>query len=438
MLRSRSLPGLFVIGSLLAACGGSEGSGSGSGGSGTGTSGTTGGSGGGAPVGERVIVHDPAGKPVPDVDVVVHDAAGAAVQTKKTDSSGTADIDLPQGGGVTVLWRINGAGNKPHHGAMSALGLGADSEVRVVIDAYVENPSGSMMLDFDGLPPLTGPDWDIEVSCRDDTMLGEKSFTYKGCPNSDSFDVMAFFYETGTRQVFPAQAKTPGQPQSFTLDLTLSEPVSPVHVTSALPPDITMFWASLTANRPEGGRNRVERHHDPQQNPMHNLPRMFASAGATFDLTLTADSPTQYYGRTIPSATAPDSFDWTLPTLALVQPFDSVGGTAARPEVTWQLAASGGAGDAMRLRLQSNKDNGSTALYWSVYVAQASSGTVTFPELPSEFAAEWLPEPGQFAAIFADHVDAASGDGVLGAVNAAHDRVDISYVAALGAVMLGN
>lgn len=431
-----ALVGLFSSGCdprNTAATGGAGGTG---GTAGSGGGGGTGGAGGAAPTGNRVVAHDPSGRPAAGVDVVVHDADGAPIATAKTDAEGIAPIELTEGGGVTALWRVADTGNNPNYQAVSVLGLSPGDEVRVVAEPHVDHDLVPFMtLEFSGAPPLTGSDWNVEVSCRDDTMLGEIDFQYKGCPASDTFDVFVHFDPWDSWQVFPAQAVEPGATLSYDLDLAMAQPAPTVKVLATLPPEISVLGASLRGNRPDGGQNRVSRSHNPQMSPgpVHNLPRVFVAEGGTVDLDLSAAAyPAEGplgYRRRVPLATIPDSYDWALPDLALVTAAGPVSGDPARPEVAWQLAGTGSTGEAVRVELSFDVQAGASAHFnrWTVYTKHSASGAVLFPLLPPEFS-EWQPPPAASGTVLVEHVGVDPGETLLDAANAEHDRVDTSIV----------
>jgi hypothetical protein len=427
------LIGLFAAGCSAGAK--TTGAGGGGGTGGSGGSGGSGGTGTGGTVTDRVVAHDASGRPAAGIDVVLHDASGAPTGTTKTNAEGIAEIELTEGGGVTVLWRAATTGNNPDYQAVSVLGLSSISEIEVVADPYVEHAlQPPMTLSFTGEPPLVAADWNVEASCREDMMVGEYDFQYEGCPSSDTFDVFVHFNPWDTWQVFPAQAVEPGASLPYKLDLAMAQPAPLVSVFATLPAEVNLFSAGLYGNRPEGGRNIVSRSHDPQMppGPTHDLPRVLVAEGGTIDLVLSASilgGLPMGYRRRIPLDPVPDSYDWTVPDLALVTSAGPVSGDPARPEVAWQLAGTGSAGDVVRVELSYDVQEGASAHFnrWTIYTPYAASGTVQFPQLPPEMSS-FQPAPGASGTVLVEHIAVDPGDTLLDAVNAEHDRVDTSLV----------
>jgi hypothetical protein len=438
----------FGVAAPLAACSGDLG---GSGGAATTTTsstatGTGEGGGGGATPAARVIVRDHSGRPAVGVDVLVHDAKGLTTQQTKTDKTGAAVVDLVMGGGVTALWKGALDSADPGYQAVSVVGLARDAEVRLVADQeVVEAPAESMSLSFTGTAPLQSTEWDIVVSCREDTMFAETGFSYPGCSDADTYDLVAFLYPRDKRIVFPAQPKQPGMSAPFVLDASQAE-VAPLVVVDMdeFPKGTLSLEARLWANRPEGGRTQVlvqQIASDPQGKHLE-VPRLFVAPGGTFDLDFAANTPVSsvharlaFGEKDLPTS----AIAWKGPLVTPIGEIGTIAGEVGRPEVPWKLELGGALSDAVRIQLSYSAPDsppsklGEHPVRWTLYSASNISGTASFPAIP-----ESLPGFAPVSAaltVTAEHVDVPGTESLLAAVNADFDRTGSAWTSKVVSAM---
>jgi hypothetical protein len=422
----------------LAACSSGEGTGGGTTSTTTSSSTGTGGAGGATPE-ARVIVRDHAGQPAVGIDVLVHDPAGATTQQTKTDKTGAAVVDLVEGGGITALWKAAKDFGGPEYQAVSVVGLERGAEVRLVADAQAKVAAPTKMdLSFTGVAPLQSSEWDIVVSCRQDTMFGETTLAYEGCSTAGTYDLVAFLYPRDKRIVFPAQTMQPGMSVPFELDPAKAEAAPEVAVdVEALPPGTLSLQGRLWANRPEGGRTQllIQQIVTEPQGPHLKIPRLFVSAGGSFDLELAANSATGSFHAHLPYAdkdlpTSP--ITWKIPALTPIEKVGPILGDVRRPEVPWSLVVGGTPSDAVRFQLSYPAPvpipgmGSQPAARWTLYVASTPVGTVTFPEIPSSLEGFAPADPS--LQVLAQHIDIDGKDSVIAVVNADFDRTASTWI----------
>ena len=437
--RSRTSSTLLLIfaAASLPACGG--GIATGAGGSSSSSASTTTGTGGaGGTPQPRVILRDHAGHPAIGVDVLVHDASGATVQKTRTDKTGAASVDLVEGGGVTALWKTPRDVGVPEYTAVSVTGLLAGAEVRLVADVA---PSSTLpaptQLAFSGVAPLKNTDWDIVVSCHQESDVAEQLLPYAGCLNSASYDLVAFLAPGDKRLVFPAQAPQPGMNVPFSIDPARAEPAPPVTLAmTGVPAGTTRLEALLSANRPEGGKTRYLAGKDvfTTQDIDLSLARLFVSPGGSFDVDIAANTAgggthTRLYFQDdmLPTAGIP----WHVPSVSAITQIDTLTGTVKRPEVPWTLDPASIPSDAVRIELRYSAFDpppGGAQIHpvrWALYQASTTTGVARFPEIPDDFPG-FTPENASLDGV-AEHLDLPVKDSLLSAVNADFDRVAVSW-----------
>lgn len=428
----------FGVVSFAACSSGGEGTG---GGSPTTTSTGHGGAGGATPE-ARVIVRDHAGRPVVGIDVLVHDPGGATTQQTKTDKTGAAAVELVAGGGVTALWKAAQDFGEPQYQAISVVGLARGAEVRLVADPErAAAPPEKMDLSFTGVAPLQSSEWDIVVSCREDTMFGETGFSYQGCSAVDSYDLVAFLYPRDKRIVFAGQMAQAGKSVPFMLDPAKAEAAPEVAVdVEALPAGTLSLEGRLWANRPEGGRTQLLTQQivtDPQ-GPHLKIPRLFVAPGGSFDIELAASSPAGSVRARLPYAekalpTSPVT--WKIPALSPIDKIGAVTGEVRRPEIPWSLVVDGVPNDAVRLQLSYPASvpipvkGTQPGARWTLYIASTPEGVAKFPEIPTSLSA-FTPADTSLK-VLAEHVDVDGTQSVIAAVNADFDRTGSTWTSKL-------
>ncbi|MEP7121766.1 MAG: hypothetical protein ABJE95_12680 [Byssovorax sp.] len=421
---------------LVACGGGATGGAGGSTGSSSAATGT-GGAGGEVPQ-ARVILRDHAGHPAVGVDVLVHDVGGLTTQKTTTDKTGAADVDLVAGGGVTALWKASHDGGDPEWTAVSALGLAAGSEVRLVADVAGNSlPPASASLSFTGVAPLQSSQWDIVVSCSVETTTGEILFSYEGCRDSATYDLVAFLAPGDKRIVFPAQTKQPGAMIHFSLDPANAEAAPPVLVDVTGVPDGTPgLLATLSAYRPEGGLTRYTTTKSltiPQDTEL-SLSRLIVAASGSFELdigttTATGGSHSRLYfqDNALPLGPVP----WSVPPVVAIAKIGTLTGTVARPSIPWELVPGGEPSDAVRVVIGYQATDPAPSMgtmhgaRWTLYTASAGAGVTRLPEIPATFPG-FAPE-GPLLDVRAEHVDVPAKVSLISAVNADFDRVPVSW-----------
>lgn len=426
---------------LIACTSGGEGTGGGAASTTTTTSTGTGGAGGETPQ-ARVIVRDHAGRPAVDIDVLVHDPAGATTQQTKTDKTGAAVVELVAGGGITALWKAAKDFGEPEYQAVSVVGLDRGAEVRLVADAQGKvAPPTKMDLSFTGVAPLKSSEWDIVVSCREDTMFAETTLPYEGCSTTGTYDLVAFLYPRDKRIVFPAQQVQQGMSVPFELDPAKAEAAPEVAVdVEALPAGTLSLEGRLWANRPEGGRTQLLTQQivtDPQSTHL-KMPRIFVSLGGSFDINLAANSAAGSIHAHLPytdKALPTSPIAWKIPALTPIEKVGPILGDVRRPEVPWSLVVGGTPSDAVRFQLSYPAsvpipDKGAQpAARWTLYVASTPVGTVTFPEIPASFEGFAPMDPA--LKVLAQHVDVDGTNSVIAVVNADFDRTGSAWTSNL-------
>ena len=428
---------LLASATLLAACGGDATGAGGSSSSGTGTATGTGGA-GGAPPQARVILRDRRGRPATGVDVLVHDPAGATTQQTKTDKTGAADVDLVKGGGITALWQAAQDIGDPEYTVVSVVGLEAGAEVRLVADvAIVAADPATASLSFTGVAPLQSTEWDIVLSCFQESNTAEQLLSYGGCRGSTTYDLVAFLAPGDKRIVFPAQTPQPGTMVHFSLDPALAEAAPPVAVElTGIPMGTSRLFALLAANRPEGGRTRYLASKDvtSAQDEALRMARLIVSPGGSFDVELGAETSAGgiharlYFSDTeLPTS----AVAWKVPAIAAITEIGTLTTSVSRPVLSWALAPGGLPTDAVRVQLAyqaSNPSPGAGGLHparWTLYAPSTPTGLASFPEIPSSFAG-FAPESPALE-VLADQLDVPEKDNLIAAVNADFDRAPISF-----------
>lgn len=420
----------------LAACGGSA-TGAGGSSSSASTATGTGGAGGAIPQ-ARVILRDHAGRPAIGVDVLVHDLAGVTTQQTKTDKTGAADVDLVAGGGITALWKAAQDIGDPEYTALSVLGLAAGAEVRLVADVAPADALPAIThLSFTGVAPLQNTDWDIVVSCLQESTTSEQILSYGGCRGSSTYDLVAFLAPGDKRLVFPAQTPQPGMNVPLSLDPAMAEAAPPVAVDiTGVPEGTSRLMVLLSANRPEGGKTRylASQYVMTTQDVELSMARLIVSKGGSFDVDLAAETPAggvhsrlYFSEKMLPTAPVP----WHVPPVTAVTKIATLPGDASRPQVAWMLDPAFAPGDAVRIQLEYQAPNpppdgaSSHPARWTVYLAATLAGVAKFPEIPGSFVG-FAPE-SQSLRVLADHLDVPVKDSLIAAVNADFDRVDTSF-----------
>lgn len=403
-------------------------------------SGGSGGSGGGAPQ-ARVIVRDHAGRPAVNVDVLVHDPAGVTTQQTKTDKSGAAPVDLASGGGVTALWRSAQDSGEPGYQAVSVVGLAKGAEVRLVADPgnSVSSQEG-MNLTFMATAPLQSSEWEVVVSCHEESKVGETSLVYKGCSGTDTYDLVAFLTPRDKRIVFPDQKVQLGANVPFVFDPAKAESAPQVAVDvdkASLPQGTLSLEGRLWANRSEGGRTQLLTQQivtDPQGTHVL-IPRLFVSPGGSFDVELSVNSPVSSVRARLPYGEKDlptDAVAWKTPVLTPIGEVTSISATVRRPEIPWKLALGGTPSDAVRIQLDYSASDpapskgGMHAVRWSLYAASNLTGTASFPAIPE--ALEGFAPESNALKVTAEHIDVAGTDSLIAAVNAEFDRTGSAWI----------
>lgn len=432
---------LLTSAASLVACGGSA-TGAGGSSSSSATTATGAGGAGGAIPQARVIVRDHAGLPAASVDVLVHDLTGATTQQTRTDTNGAADIDLPPGGGITALWRAAQDVGSPEYTAVSVLGLAAGAEVRLVADVAPADTVPTLThLSLTGVAPLQAADWDIVVSCLQESNVAEQILPYGGCRGSSTYDLVAFLAPGDKRIAFPALAPEPGMNVPLSLDPAKAEAAPPVAVAvTGVPVGTSRLLALLSANRPEGGKTRYLASKDVMtaQDAELSMARLIVSPGGSFDVDLSAETAaggvhTRLYfsDTTLPTVAVP----WHVPGVGAVTKIDTLTGSVRRPEVPWTLDPAAPPSDAVRIQLEYQAFNpppDGASIHparWTLYLAAAPSGVAKFPEIPGSFPG-FTPESHALKVI-AEHLDVPAKDSLIAAVNADFDRVAISFASSV-------
>lgn len=428
---------LLASAASLAACGGGA-AGAGGSSSSSASSATGTGGGGGATPQARVILRDHSGHPSVGVDILVHDLDGVATQQTKTDKTGAADVDLVAGGGITALWKAAQDVGDPEYTAVSVLGLAAGAEVRLVADVAPADALPAIThLSFTGVAPLQSADWDIVVSCLQESTAAEQILSYGGCRSSATYDLVAFLAPGDKRLVFPAQTPQPGMNVPLLLDPEKAEAAPPVAIAiTGVPDGTSRLDALLSANRPEGGKTRYLASKDvtTTQNTFLQAARIIVSPGGSFDVDLTAETAlggihTRLYfpDTALPTADIP----WHVPAISVVSKIGTLMGTARRPQVPWSLDPIGAPSDAVRIQLEYQAFNpppDGAAIHparWTLYTVSTPSGVAKFPEIPESFPG-FAPE-SQALKVLADHLDVPENNSLIAAVNADFDRVGSSF-----------
>ena len=432
---------LLASAASLAACGGgAAGVGGSSSSSATSASGT--GGAGGAPPQARVILRDHAGQPATGVDILVHDLDGTTTQQTKTDKTGAADVDLVDGGGITALWRAAQDVGDPEYTAVSVLGLAAGAEVRLVADiAPAVALPAITHLSFIGVAPLQSADWDIVVSCLQESTTAEQILSYGGCRSSTTYDLVAFLAPGDKRLVFPAQTPQPGLNVPLLLDPAMAEAAPPVAVAiTGVPDGTSRLKALLSANRPEGGKTRYLASKDVMmaQTTWLQMARILVSPGGSFDVDLAAEtalggihSRLYFPDTALPTADIP----WHVPTISAVTKIGTLTGTARRPQVPWSLDPIGAPSDAVRIQLEYQAFNpppDGAAIHparWTLYAVSTPSGVAKFPDIPESFPG-FAPESPALK-VLADHLDVPENNSLIAAVNADFDRIGASFASSV-------
>ena len=308
------------------------------------------------------------------------------------------------------------------------MGLSPNGEVRFIVTPHDEAVElrPPMDLSFNEAGPGLGG-LDVVASCRPESMFGETSFSYEGCPDGDSFDLIVFQVDGGGSnwmkwQLFANEPYLPGESKTYDIFPDQLEDAPRIEVTTVAPPaDVTQLSASISAWRPDGGINRDSRGIAPSSGlwPTVWIPRTFSQTG-TFELCTFLSFDAGNLTRCEPVEGPPAAVDSTTPTLARLASasIESLDPVAVSVELD-----SGEVGHAVEASLVWSVGTAPDIhdLAWSVYAPASAATTVTLPELPPELSA-WVPPAQPPKQSTARHHRADGGSDVADAVNAVADR----------------
>ena len=192
---------------------------------------------GGTPVASELAIEvvDERGLPGAGLDVLSHTETGALAARATTTADGTAVIEVPAGGIVSVLFdRHNPLLDNEQRTVQSVRpppGLEAlrFSTYESQPDDQARPPMGSIVIDFGPLEPdenlfvIASCARELELSSQGENQLAVEG--YRGCPDSDVFDIYAYrvllddpgIVVTGTAAI-TGQPFLPGESAELVID----------------------------------------------------------------------------------------------------------------------------------------------------------------------------------------------------------------------------
>jgi hypothetical protein len=370
----------------------------GAGGSGAGGDGTGGGGGGSTHV--TLSFEDASGTPIDGAAVVVSDPQGTPVgSASETGLDGTAVIDVPVGGAVTVLYE-EPAG---YFNAYSFAATASTTSARLIHSSDAPPPS-TTPIDVDvsvSAPTVpTGSTIVFSLPCANSknvtksTTLVTTTFTnYVPCPGQASLTAYAMaIYTNGS--LIGQSSKADVAPTDLSVTLPdISDVVDPVtlDLSATDVPSPADVFTELRVTVPEG-RGLQLFFLDPA--PLSQLEATFAPNLDILRGVFDSDASVNafYYVHLADFTGMPSTF-----SAALAERVDP--GTYDGDAITYSIGG-GDVGDAISLRLRGDSAR------WSLFLPVASSGTVRVPALPSSLQGWIIPAAG--AAVDTEHIDAVA------------------------------
>jgi len=379
----------------------------GSGGSGAGGAGGTGGS-GGNPTMESVIVVDPIGAPIEDVDIVVNTAAGEVTDHVKTDASGQALVDVPEDGSVTVAHGFSSIQNSQvylQRNLTTAVGLEDGGTFRVESGRATpwEPPTGMTVtvgLHSQCITPPGVTHYRVQLSCRHggQTNLGQPHQfpDYWGCDGEPTYDVFLFAFDAEDKLLrYSAQLDHPfqaGGSASHQLCPTNSNLTETTFAVSDVPPQTDSVSLNLYGSRNATTNAALRRtlHDDAPTATVTGFLRLPTAELSVFADTIgvrfTPDGGPFYSDlvqRRKNLISQPATVSLSVSDFAVVDALPVADlSQVERPRVSWNLSTTGALGDMLSVGLSWTPADHEFS-FWHVVHPAERNGEVQLPDLPS-------------------------------------------------------
>lgn len=393
----------FIL--LAAACGGGD---AGSSGSATGGGGEAGGGGAGGAGGSaegpttKVWVTHRDETAADGVDLVAHDANGLAVDHVITGADGSADIQIPVGGGVTAAWI-----NESHYSSgevsrarllRSALGLDSPSELRFVLNRRgVAEFLDPVTLQISGSVPSDAVAVIVNATCaaffqpagaNSNFAATAELFT---CPGETKMDVVVTAYDQFQTAVSQAEflnlSALPGTSVNISAQASHFQPLSAGTHELLGPPGYTDAQLAVTSLTDAGlvrgfGLNIA----GPTSS---SIDVVNPAPGASYHVEQVLDygAYRRFRRRSVSTVPATDTFE-ASPLDVIVTPLSNPI-EVTRPVISWVAEGTGELGDGILVTYDwsvSEPDTARTVARWRV-VMPPDQTSVTLPQLPDALTA---------------------------------------------------
>jgi hypothetical protein len=348
--------------------------------------------------GNVVVVRDGKGAPVPGVDVVVNDAAGAVVQGHKTGPDGQVAVTVPPGGTVAVFQtdgqsRYIDAVNEPPPGArlsFAAHAPGGDGALPTQLELTLDKvPAGATQVRFSSSCSSGTQGTDVPV------------LLLTACESRGKYDVVVIAMDDAGKRLgwgaLLAQAPRPGETVTGKIPLDRTDFVSidlaatgvaagrraslRLDPRSELSARVPTLADRATALSPPGGRLQA----------VLTLPALVTegfrtTAGTTHDLPETAkNTRSSSVSRARSFQALPAMLSEAVDAIPDVTLADPDLGDPAHPRYTWQLAAPF-RGDRASLVVEYDAEEEGILRYSLAFPVERSP-SLRLPDVPASLSA---------------------------------------------------
>lgn len=388
-------------------------------------------SGGGGPAGGGdlggagtidIEVIDERGLATAGMEVLSHTAEGALVARAVTAADGTAVIELPAGGLVSVLFdRHNPLIEGEERSIQSVKPPAGRQALRFV--AYESQPDnsgptmGPVVIDYGELGPNEGVS--LVASCAHDLTLDWPTATslaiedYRGCPGGDTFDIYAYRVLISGQDiavtdiaVIAGQPFTPGEGADLAFDwqpISLAETTWQLSAISGPSSAYRSAWWLVSEPYLLISDFSAQPSIDPLQSDTIVQPTAALPAETqcvSLGIEQSGDVCTSHQ-RTVCGPGAPAQIDWALDHLAMP--------TLGASQEAW-TSDGGELGDYFEIRTGWFAAD-AAGVSWSLQVANDVSTRPTALELPDDLIEHFGPADDEPWGVFVNTVDVDSLDG---------------------------
>jgi hypothetical protein len=377
------------------------------------------------PVLETVEVVDSQGNPLTLADVLTHDASGSLADTHVTDGQGTVQVNVPEGGSVTVVYRKSAAGSPDYYFVSTAMGLEDGGTYLAMLDVWPDHEPLDPMhvsITVDASPAGTTY-YRMRIGCSGYYYSTDTRDIpdFDGCGDGNPYHI--FLYATDASQARIGYGYLFNQPYveggsaSHTLSATHTEMDPMDFSVTAIPAGAEDLELSVSAYL-AGDRQEITDHDVDIETPdasetvtlrLPSIPmdRFVVKGSVDLESTITL-TRSRFYDSL--RDTYPQSVSWDTSTVGdVINVGDPDLTDLLRPSFSWTLDSAGTPGDALKHTFMWGDTNHVT--YWVVHTPVQTSGTVQLPELPAGLAAVQLGFAVNFQGISIHHYEQYAGDG---------------------------